>query len=214
MTLRVLLILALALLLALVCIPIDPWFWRTCTLSAPDSFRASDIHHIFRQAGHLLPWFLLAVALILSIDLPSRGILPPRHQLLPRFTIFLSPLLAGLLAEILKRLIGRERPGAHDPSGLYTFKPFLHAFTDGSNMGIPSSHAAVAFGGAFMLLRLFPGAGVVALLWATGCAATRILLGAHYLSDVLVAAALGLLASELCAQLLKKKSSPALSAEC
>jgi membrane-associated phospholipid phosphatase len=75
-------------------------------------------------------------------------------------------------------------------------------------MGIPSSHAAVAFGGAFMLLRLFPGAGIIALLGATGCATTRILLGAHYLSDVLVAAALGLLASELCSKILKPTHTP------
>jgi membrane-associated phospholipid phosphatase len=55
-------------------------------------------------------------------------------------------------------------------------------------MGLPSSHALVAFAGAFALARLFPRARWVFYLLALGCGLTRVLATAHYLSDVIVAA--------------------------
>jgi membrane-associated phospholipid phosphatase len=172
---------------------VDPALWKACKLSEPEHFRQSDVHQVLRQGGHLLTWGLIAWAIGMyfwrkaAAKLPEKSPAPIWHAVL----IFASPLLSGGLAELLKRLVGRERPGAVDPSGVYTFKPFLHAFADTTNLGLPSSHAAVAFGGAFMLMRLFPGAGWVALLWAIGCGVTRILLGAHYVSDVVAGAALG-----------------------
>lgn len=169
---------------------VDPGLWQKLMVGDVERYRATDWHHVFRQAGNVVMWILIALAIGLT-QWKQRG------ARLTAWMIVVSPLLAGALAELLKRLVGRERPGTIDPTGAYTFKPFLHAFSDGSNLGIPSSHAAVAFGGAFILLRLFPCAGCVALVWAIGCGMTRVALGAHYVSDVVAGAALGHIAATI-----------------
>ena len=49
----------------------------------------------------------------------------------------------------------------------------------------------VAFTAATVLARLFPRTWLLWYLLATGCAVTRILTTAHYLSDTVVAALVG-----------------------
>lgn len=61
-------------------------------------------------------------------------------------------------------------------------------------MGLPSSHVAVAFGGAFALTHLWPRAGWVMVPLAVGCALTRVLVGQHFLSDIAGGAIVGALA--------------------
>jgi len=102
--------------------------------------------------------------------------------------LLLSIAAAGLGAELLKLLVGRERPLA---DGGYEFKPFLYGFVDGSNLGFPSSHTSVAFGAALVLARVLPGVGWIAIPLAAGCGLTRVLVGAHFLSDVVAGAAIG-----------------------
>jgi membrane-associated phospholipid phosphatase len=62
---------------------------------------------------------------------------------------------------------------------------------------MPSGHTAVAFGAAAMLCRLHPSAWPVWLAIATGCGVTRILARAHYLSDVVAGAFVGLAAGAI-----------------
>ncbi|MCC6676080.1 MAG: phosphatase PAP2 family protein [Phycisphaerales bacterium] len=138
-----------------------------------------DWYRLLRIIGYLPTWILLSALLALG----------PAHALRGRAWLpAISAALAGLAAEILKLIIGRQRPL---PDGSYAFKPFLSGFLDGSNLGMPSSHAAVAFGGAFALARLYPKAGPVALLCAAGCGLTRLLGADHFSTDVYVAAGLG-----------------------
>jgi membrane-associated phospholipid phosphatase len=73
-----------------------------------------------------------------------------------------SPAVAGLSAEALKLVLRRERPDAH--SGVYAFRPFAdHPFST-AGIGSPSSHGML----------------------------TRVLARAHFLSDGIVGAAVGL----------------------
>jgi membrane-associated phospholipid phosphatase len=95
--------------------------------------------------------------------------------------------LSGLAAEVLKRLIGRERPVTGEHVGTYFYKPFLHGLVDDHNLGIPSSHAAVAFGAAFVMVRVWPRIWPVAVLAGVGCAAQRVMAGAHFMTDVYAA---------------------------
>ncbi|MEQ8769017.1 MAG: phosphatase PAP2 family protein [Phycisphaerales bacterium] len=124
-----------------------------------------------------------------------------------------SAALAGGLAELAKLVIGRERPvrdfviqqeildGAH-----YVWKdgplgPFLAGFWDSSNLGLPSSHTAVAFGGAAVLGVLAPNLRLPALILATGCGLTRVLAGAHFPTDVALGAAIGVASAALIARI-------------
>jgi undecaprenyl-diphosphatase len=81
------------------------------------------------------------------------------------------------------------RPGVYD--GAYGFRAWSdHPFSS-AGFGMPSSHALVAFAGAAAVARLFPRAAPVWYALAVGCGITRLLAGAHFLSDVVVGAIIG-----------------------
>jgi membrane-associated phospholipid phosphatase len=158
-------------------------------LHAPDVYD-SDLGKLFRIMGFAGTWVALAAAVRLQqgADAAHRAVATRRAWLL-----FWSPMLAGALAEVLKIVARRERPAIHD--GLYGFRPWDERTWSGAGLAFPSSHAAVAFGGAAMLARLFPRARWVGYALAAGCAATRVAARAHFVSDVVFAAGLGWLVS-------------------
>ncbi|MCX5760048.1 MAG: phosphatase PAP2 family protein [Gemmatimonadetes bacterium] len=100
-----------------------------------------------------------------------------------------APIAGGLLAEILKLLLRRQRPEVND--GFYGFRPWSdHPFSTGG-LAWPSSHTMVAFAAATAMARLFPRARWVWYALAAGCGVTRILAHAHFLSDVTLGALFG-----------------------
>ena len=149
-------------------------------INAPNVY-ASDLGKLLRVMGFAGTWLALAVAVGL-VQGSRRG-----------WLLFWSPMLAGALAEVIKLAIRRERPALND--GAYGFRPWDERTWNGSGLAFPSSHTAVAFGGAFMLGRLFPRARWVGYVLAIGCGLTRIGARAHFVSDVVFAAGLGWLVS-------------------
>jgi membrane-associated phospholipid phosphatase len=140
-----------------------------------------DLYRLLRVHGYL-PTIMVFGAAISLID--------RRH--VPRAVhILLCAAASGLAAEIVKALVGRERPIAHD--GVNFFKPFLSGFADHSNLAFPSSHTAVAFGAAWMACYFFPRGRWLWLGLAIGCGLTRIAVKAHWLSDCYAAAMLAYL---------------------
>jgi membrane-associated phospholipid phosphatase len=149
-----------------------------------------DWGRLLRVMSFAGTWVALAVALRLheGADADRRALATRRAWLL-----LWSPALAGGVAELLKILVRRERPALHD--GLYGFRPWDERTWSGAGLAFPSSHTAVAFGGAALLARLFPRARWVGYTLAAGCAVTRVLARAHFVSDVVFAAGLGWLAA-------------------
>lgn len=137
--------------------------------------KETDLIRMFRVAGFLPIWLLAGAAVALADAAWRRGAL-----------IAGSATLAGVVGEVLKLLIRRERPGLHE--GASWFRPWTECAWSTSGLATPSSHAIVAFGGAWILCRLYPRATPVWLLWATGCAVTRVISGAHFVSDVFLSA--------------------------
>lgn len=146
---------------------LDPWVWRH--LSNPTVYE-HDWGRLFRIMGSLVLWAPLALVLWLQTRNRSSGLL------------LLAPALAGGLAELLKLVIRRERPGLHD--GSYVYRSFADRPFDTHDIGFPSSHAMVAFAGAAVLARFYPRAAAVGYALAAGCALTRVLAQAHFASDV------------------------------
>ncbi|MFI4898324.1 MAG: phosphatase PAP2 family protein [Phycisphaerales bacterium JB059] len=152
-----------------------------------ERLKGRDWYQFLRAIGYLPAWGVLAFGIALC-DLGrrsgiGRGLL-----------VVIAPIAAGAAAELAKLVISRERPirdGVVQNEGSYTWKGLFQGFVDGGNLGMPSSHAAVAFGGAAMLGILFPPVRWLALLLAAGCGLTRLLSGAHFASDVAVGAVLG-----------------------
>jgi membrane-associated phospholipid phosphatase len=141
-----------------------------------------DWYRLLRIMGYMGTWLLVCVVYIAHDRHRHRGL-----------AILFSAILSGILAELLKLVIARERPvqdGIIQP-GLYHFRGLFSGFQDGSNLGLPSSHAAVAFGGCLMLACFLPRARTVLFLLALGCGITRMLTGAHFATDVFVGGLIG-----------------------
>jgi len=145
-----------------------------------------DWGRMLRVMGFLGPWLALAIGVALQ-----EGAVQSRRALAKRraYLLFFSAALGGLLAEIMKLLLRRERPEMND--GAYGFREFSERTWSTSGLAFPSSHTLVAFAGAAMLARLYPRARWVGYTLAAGCAVTRVLARAHFLSDVVLAAGLG-----------------------
>jgi len=146
---------------------LDPWVWRH--LSDPTVYD-HDWGRLLRVMGSLVLWGPLSLAVWLETR-SRRG-----------WTLLVAPALAGGVAELLKLVIRRERPGLHD--GGYVYRSFAERPFDTHDIGFPSSHTMVAFAGAAVLARFYPRAGVLCYALAAGCALTRVLAQAHFASDV------------------------------
>ena len=171
---------------------LDTWAYETIRMSGVYD---KDWGRLLRVMGFMGTWAALAIA----VGLHDAGVRPPlAHPRRRAWLLLLSPGLAGLVAEILKIAIRRERPGLND--GLHGFRAWSDRPFNGAGLALPSSHAAVAFGGAAMLAWMFPRARWVGYTLAAGCGLTRMLAGAHFLSDVVMAAGIGWVAAALLVQ--------------
>ena len=143
---------------------------------------------MLRTAGYLPVWGIVALGVLLH-DWTPRLRRTLRHAGRRSLLLFSSPALGGIVAEALKIVLRRERPGLTD--GAHVFRPWSDQPWSTAQLGLPSSEAAVAFAAAAALARLFPEAWLLWYLVATGCALTRVASGAHFLSDVVLAALVG-----------------------
>jgi membrane-associated phospholipid phosphatase len=97
--------------------------------------------------------------------------------------------VAGFVAAKLKIIFGRPPPEALLSDGAYSF----HFFNGGIGFdSFPSSHAAIAAGIAGALSAIWPAHRRIFFGLAVVVAASRFIIGAHYLSDVLLGCAVGL----------------------
>lgn len=166
---------ALALSLAL-----DQWAWRSWQV--PGIYE-KDWGRLLRVMGSLVFWFPLALA----VWLERRAREPETAG--RAWLLLAAPTLAGGVGELLKMLLRRERPGPHD--GEWVFRAFTDRPFETKDLGLPSSHVVVAFAGAAVLARLFPRAAPVVYLLAAGCALSRVLARAHFVSDSVTGALAG-----------------------
>jgi membrane-associated phospholipid phosphatase len=162
--------------------------WAQVTLVDTDIYE-DDFGRLLRVMGFYPLWLLAGVALLLT-DWPAVRCWMARREAGRRAgLLILSPALGGLVAEVGKVALRRLRPG--EVPGEYVFRSWAERPFYSGGLGLPSSHTLVAFAAAAMLARLFPRAAPVWYLLAAGCGLSRVAAGAHYLSDVTVAAVLG-----------------------
>lgn len=188
------------------------------SLRAVREAEGSDWYRLLRVMGSYWTW--LAVAGVLLIHDMRTPMSAPRLLRGGRDTthragsIVVIVAAAGLLAELLKLIIVRERPVTGLDYQGFVFGPLLGGFTGHGNIGFPSSHTSAAFGGAAAMGMLFPAARPALFLLAAGCGFSRILVGAHWFSDVVGGAACGIAAAawlypRLSAGLVRRPTEPA-----
>jgi len=176
----------LALIVIAVAHLLDPLAFRYFRL---EGVYGADWGRLLRVQGFLPLWLLAGLALMLEDVDRGRRLLRGRGGLL-----IAGATLGGAAAELLKLLIRRLRPGEF---GEYVFRPYTDRPFSTGGLGMPSSHALVAFGAAAVLSRLFPRARWIWWGLAWGCGLTRVAAGQHFFSDVVVAALIGWLLGAL-----------------
>jgi membrane-associated phospholipid phosphatase len=176
--------LLLATLLAVTAAHLLDW-WAVSALASP-RLAERDPGRMLRVMGFLGFWAVAALALAMCDAGRQGAARAGRHA--RALLLFGGAALGGLAAEVLKLLARRERPNLE--IGEYVFRGWAERPFHTGGLGLASSHAGVAFGAAFVLARLFPRARWVWYALAAGCGYSRIAAGAHFVSDVVVAAAL------------------------
>jgi membrane-associated phospholipid phosphatase len=146
----------------------------------------SEITDYGRSGWFLWPSGILIIALaVLAATTQRLGRLTIVSLIVRLEFIFAAVALPGLIVTIIKRLIGRVRPSAVGP---FAYVPFSWR-PDYASM--PSGHATTAFAVAVALGALWPRARPLLWLYALVIAASRVIIAAHYPSDVVAGACLG-----------------------
>lgn len=120
-------------------------------------------------------------------------------QVVPRLAI--CAFGAGLLADGVKLLVARQRPSLVDSSAqvLETFAGWLPLVQGNHRLqSFPSGHTATAVGLAIALSTLYPRGWWLFMAIAALSGFQRIESESHFLSDVLVGAAIGCLVGAAC----------------
>jgi undecaprenyl-diphosphatase len=137
-------------------------------------------------------WFLWPCGLLILALAVAATFVPGRFTCLVMTTlvvrlefVFAAIAVPGLLVAIGKRLIGRVRPSAAGP---FAYAPFSWR---PDYAGMPSGHSTSAFAAAVALGVLWPRARPLLWLYALTIAASRVIISAHYPSDVIAGALVG-----------------------
>ena len=115
--------------------------------------------------------------------------------------LFVSVLASGILAQILKHLIGRPRPNtmvAEDQIAInfFSFDSSYHSF--------PSGHATTIFAVALVLVFSLPKLKYFFYFLASIVAFSRVVVGAHYITDIVAGVCVAFIGFKLALYILKK----------
>ena len=142
-----------------------------------------------------LPWIIAAVVFYVAVQvLMAANDETPFLRAVSDYSLALlaSFVVSSIVLHTIKIFLGRRRPRDDFEHGLYGFRYFTWELQFDS---FPSGHAMTIFCVAVVLSAIVPTLGPLWLLLAGGLAATRAMMTAHFLSDVLIGAAIGILAT-------------------
>jgi membrane-associated phospholipid phosphatase len=118
---------------------------------------------------------------------------PTVHAISDYALALLASFVAGsIILHVIKIFLGRRRPRDDFEHGLYGFRWFTWQLQHDS---FPSGHSMTIFCVAVVLSAAFPLLAPLWLLLAFGLSLTRAMLTAHFLADVMVGAAIGIIAT-------------------
>ena len=120
------------------------------------------------------------------------------------FLILCSVLSAGIVVKILKVFIGRARPVFFEALGMTGFYP---PSLDWAFNSMPSGHTAVSFAGLVMIGMLAPKYKPVTWTLAIIIGISRVAIGAHWPSDVIFGAFIGMVMADIVKWFLLRKMS-------
>ena len=140
---------------------------------------------LVRLPGNYL--FVLGTAILL--------LLLDRQRWAAALPVVLSGPLVGAGYILLKWIVGRRRPVLQiAPFTLHPFmNGFIGLFRSVSGLSFPSGDASMAFAAAMCMAVALPRWSAAFFVWAVLVAVERVLENAHYVSDVVAGAGLGVI---------------------
>ncbi len=131
---------------------------------------------------------LLVISLYPEKTLSRSQRMKMHDWLLLAYFLFTSVAFSGLIANLVKNLIGRARPQLTPQGEIWLSRPFADHYDFGS---FPSGHATTAGALAMALMLLAPKYRVFFALSGMWIAISRPVLGVHFPSDILAGVILG-----------------------
>lgn len=119
------------------------------------------------------------------------------------FYIFYSVLTASVITKMLKIIIGRMRPIFFEVFDMTGFYPFT---TEWAFNSMPSGHAAATFAGLVTLGMLAPRVKWLTWTLAIIVGISRVAVGVHWVTDVLVGAFVGMVIADLVKAFIKQNT--------
>jgi membrane-associated phospholipid phosphatase len=164
-------------------------------------YRIKEVFDLITRLGLSTPWLVAALAGFIYFKFIKKKEIPANAAAF----LFAAVALSGLANDLIKILVGRSRPELLLYQGIYGFEPFTDQYDYAS---FPSGHsntiAALCYG-----LSIVTGRFKFILLGiALAVMASRVIVGAHFPSDVLFGAYLGIVVTQQLAAAFEKRGVP------
>ncbi len=115
---------------------------------------------------------------------------------------FVYILIVGLITQIIKHVVGRPRPNYTNFEDVFSFK----SFTLESNFhSFPSGHSSTIFIVCFILVSVLPKLRYFFYFLASVVAFSRVIVGAHFFTDIVAGAILALILFKILNKLIETK---------
>lgn len=177
---------------------LDGWFWQGLTMFGAPKF------------------WLVASLLVFLYKVWTTGVFGKKAGDFIRFVIsgkqplltasavvFSSVLTASVISEIIKFIVGRLRPVFYESMGKTGFFNFS---VDDMLASLPSGHAAASFAALVAIGLMFPRAKRYVWAAAIVLALSRVIVGAHFPSDVILGAFIGMFIADMTYMAFKRAS--------
>ena len=163
---------------------LPPWVIRT----------SNEITDFGKSGWFLFPigFMLIGIAALATSELPRLTRLVLAAIAVRLGFVFVAIAVPGLFVAILKRVIGRARPLVGEDG--FVYMPFVWRADYAS---IPSGHGTTAFAAAVAIGALWPRARLIIWTYALLIAASRVVVTAHFPSDVIASVFCGVIGALL-----------------
>lgn len=176
--------------------PDAPWYYRINPPKQSQFYQKNErTILIFRTWAEPLTLVLIGAALVIY----------SRYRWRTAVLLALATAGPGLVGELTRRVTGRLRPEGKffdgSRNGGDNHWEWFRGLHQGGDLSFPSGHATLAFALAAVLVYLNPKSVWLVIPLAVMCAWSRVMMQAHFYSDVLLGALLGYLVAKLICRL-------------